>query len=720
MKPLPFRTLAIIILLLSTSGNIYPQKIYFVDNNSYYKYYVGTTEPPANWNQPDFDDSSWLNGKSSIGYGDNDDTTIVSTAPSVYIRYHFTADEYNICRTLSFYADYDDGFVAYLNGVEIVRVNLGNKGEYIPHDRLTDMSHEAQNYRAYFQPINAYYIDSFVVKEPLLTGNNVLAVQVHNDSLNGSDLSFMCRLLNLEKNYYYSFYDSDSRYRRQVPLDSTNFPIVSLQTDELGIPYPDNKYIAHMGIINNAGSKNKPSDSYNEYNGRISISLRGQTSLHWPKKQFRIETQDTTGENLNVALLGMPPDNDWILYGPFGDKSLIRNELAFILGRKLGYYEPRTRFCELLLNGEGMGLYVLTEKIKRDANRVDIAALKATDITGIDVTGGYIVKYDKGSNNIQYVDPDEDDIMPEQQTYINNFFKEYFAVLNTSNFLDPLSGYKKYIDDQSLIDYIIINEIMRNCDAYLYSTYMYKDRDDRDGRIKFGPLWDFDFSMGNVNFQNANFTNGWQFAYSTNNKIKVREILRDTTFVNNLNARWVELRNGILCNDSIFYLIDSLSHHIEQARIRNYNIWPVIQYPLSYYDVYAKNYDEEISNIKSWLTAHLSWMDENMPKIYYKLPDFNQIIPYTADKNESFSVYPNPFNDKIFVECHISIAGQITIELYDIVGNKIYSTYEYTHEDGYHTFLMDGHAIQKAGSGLYILRIRNNDKTVAQVKLIKQ
>ncbi len=682
-----------------------------------YKYYIGTAEPPANWNQPDFDDSAWLDGRSSIGYGDNDDTIVISKTTSVYIRYHFNADANTLCRTFSFYADFDDGFVAYLNGSEIVRVNLGKPGENIPHDRLTHLSHEAQDYRDYFQPINAYYIDSTVIKDPLVAGDNVLAVQVHNDSLDGSDLSFICRLLNLEKNVYYSFYDKDFCYRKQTPLDSTSFPIVLINTDEFCIPDPDNKYVAHMGIINNYPGTNKPTDSCNEFDGRISINLRGQTSLHWPKKQFRIETQDSAGENLNVGLLGMPADNDWILYGPFGDKSLMRNEMAFTLGRKLGYYEPRTRYCELLLNGEGMGLYILTEKIKRNANRVNIANLKPADITGVDVTGGYIIKYDKGSNNLQYVDPDQDEIMPEQQSYINSFFSDYFTVLKTNKFLDPVEGYKKYIDDQSLVDYIIISEVMRNCDAYLYSTYMYKDRDDRDGRIKFGPLWDFDFSMGNVNFQDAHLTNGWQFAYPTNNKIKVREILRDTVFVNYLNTRWSELRNNMLSNDSLIYLIDSLSHYIEKARLRNYTIWPVIQYPLSYYNVYAKSYDEEITHMKNWLTERLSWMDENMPRIYYPLTgDYN--IINTA--NESLSVYPNPFTDKLYVEFCAGSPGQIIFELYDITGKKIASSVVNTYDEGDQLFIMDGIELKQAGRGLYLLCIRNRENMISQVKLIKQ
>ncbi len=118
--------------------------------------------------------------------------------------------------------------------------------------------------------------------------------------------------------------------------------------------------------------------------------------MDFPKRSFDIETDDSTGNNLNVPLLGMPAENDWVLFGPFADKSQIRNELEFNIGRKLGHYEPRSRFCEFLLNGEFLGLYELFEKIKRDSNRVNIAKLTTSDNSGINVTGGYIIKYDKG------------------------------------------------------------------------------------------------------------------------------------------------------------------------------------------------------------------------------------------------------------------------------------------------------------------------------------
>ena len=91
-------------------------------------------------------------------------------------------------------------------------------------------------------------------------------------------------------------------------------------------------------------------DSFNGYDGQISIEIRGSSSQMFPKKQYALETQDIDGENLNVSILGMPAENDWILYAPYSDKSLLRNFLVYELARNMGRYASRTRFCELVIN----------------------------------------------------------------------------------------------------------------------------------------------------------------------------------------------------------------------------------------------------------------------------------------------------------------------------------------------------------------------------------
>ena len=163
-----------------------------------------------------------------------------------------------------------------------------------------------------------------------------------------------------------------------VSFTSSNLPIVVINTHGQQIP-DDYKIIADMGIIyNGEGVRNNLTDPFNNYNGKIGIEIRGSSSQMFPKKQYAVETKDANGNDLDVSLLGFPPEEDWILYAPYNDKSLIRDVLVYKLANDMGRYASRSKFCELVLNGEYMGIYVLFEKIKRDANRVNIKKMEPT------------------------------------------------------------------------------------------------------------------------------------------------------------------------------------------------------------------------------------------------------------------------------------------------------------------------------------------------------
>ncbi len=186
----------------------------------------------------------------------------------------------------------------------------------------------------------------------------------------------------------------------QVDFSVSNLPVVVIETNGQEI-LDDPRIVADMGIIyNGEGQDNHISDPFNHYEGKISIEYRGSTSLNYAKKSYSFETQDDYGANRNVPLLGMPEENDWVLYGPYGDKTLIRNIISYKLFSDLGHYAPRTSLCELVLNGNYQGVYVLVEKIKRDGNRVNIAGLNSSDISGDNLTGGYIIKIDKTNGDV--------------------------------------------------------------------------------------------------------------------------------------------------------------------------------------------------------------------------------------------------------------------------------------------------------------------------------
>jgi hypothetical protein len=175
-------------------------------------------------------------------------------------------------------------------------------------------------------------------------------------------------------------------------------PIIIINTNGTSIP-DEPKVSADMGIIDNFSGVNNVTDTWNGYSGKIGIEIRGSSSQMFPKKQYGVELQDINGNDLKASLLGLPPEEDWILFAPYNDKSLIRDALAYNLGRKMGRYASRSRFCELVLNGQYEGVYVLLEKIKRDSHRVDISDLDPDENSGDDLTGGYILKIDKTTGN---------------------------------------------------------------------------------------------------------------------------------------------------------------------------------------------------------------------------------------------------------------------------------------------------------------------------------
>ncbi len=419
---------------------------------------------------------------------------------------------------------------------------------------------------------------------------------------------------------------------------SSNLPIIIIYTNGQEI-LDSPKINSHMGIIDNGeGNRNFISDSLNGYNGNISIEIRGATSQSFPKKQYSFETQDSTGENNNVVLLGMPKENDWILSAPFSDKSLIRNALQYSLANELGWYASRTRFCEVVINNEYMGVYVLTEKIKRDKNRVNIAKLTDQDNAGDSQTGGYIIKLDKDvGDNIggwyssfpqnfsederiffQYHYPKEDDITFSQKNYIHQFMQDFESTMNSVNYTDPTNGYHKFINTDSFVDYFILSEISKNIDSYRLSVFMYKDRDDNGGKLAMGPIWDFNAAYGNVNYDNANLISGWykDSYYGGNYQIPFwwDKLFSDSTFVKKTQTRWTELRNTKLSDSVIYQKIDSLTTLLDEAQERNFDKWNILGQYVWPNNYVGGTYENEIGYLKNWITERTEWIDSNITK----------------------------------------------------------------------------------------------------------
>ena len=413
-----------------------------------------------------------------------------------------------------------------------------------------------------------------------------------------------------------------------VNYTESNLPIISINT--FGENIPDEPRInAQMGIINNNSGTNNIEDDFNDYNGRITIEKRGNSSQEQEKSPYRFETIDDNGENNNVKLLGLPEENDWILYAPWSDKSLMRNVLIYSLSNDMGRYAPRSEFVELYLNNEYRGVYVLMEKIKRDKNRVAISSLDPNSNFGDNLTGGYILKFDwaeTGDNNggffslidgmrYNYHYPKPDEISSEQESYIQSYINSYENIMN-SNKYNSEQGYSKFIDIGSFVDFIILQEISRNVDAYGLSTYIYKDKESINNMLTAGPIWDFNHGFGNCDYYKAWETDGWNISYTYEDMDQRAfwwlKLWNDDNFKEMVKDRYKVLRRSILSTTNINTKVDQYVSELGNSVNKNFTKWPILgEYIWPNKEVFD-TYQEEIIYLKSWINNRLTWMDSEL------------------------------------------------------------------------------------------------------------
>jgi hypothetical protein len=167
--------------------------------------------------------------------------------------------------------------------------------------------------------------------------------------------------------FLFLFLNSNSLEVKAQSSISSKFPIIVINTN--GAEIQDDKNIARMGIIDNGPGKiNTSEDVFNDFDGFVGIERRGSSSQMFPKKSYGFAIWTAEGIDSVASILGMPVEEDWILYAPYTDKSLMRNVLAFKIANEMGRYASRTRFCEVMLNGSYQGIYVMMEKVKRSGS----------------------------------------------------------------------------------------------------------------------------------------------------------------------------------------------------------------------------------------------------------------------------------------------------------------------------------------------------------------
>ncbi len=517
------------------------------------------------------------------------------------------------------------------------------------------------------------------------------------------------------------------------PFTSSNLPIVILNTNNQPIP-DEPKIEAFMRMIDNGqGNLNQVTDFPNAYNNKIGIERRGSTSGDFPQKSYGFETRDINGTVKDTVLLGMPAEHDWILYAPYNDKSCMRNILTYELSNEMNHYASRTVLCELVLNGQYQGIYTLMEKIKRDPNRVDISKLQPIDISGDELTGGYIIKIDKttGGNSdgwtsgypaadnstieFLYHYPKANDIQPQQKDYIQAYVDSFETALAGPAFADPNTGYRKYSVPETFIDFLILNEISKNVDGYRLSTFFHKEKDSKGGKLRMGPIWDFNLAWWNADYCQGFDATGWQYDFSTTCPggwqlpTWWKRMLQDPWFQDELKCRWTTLRQTTLSNDSLYAKIDSIAQYLNQAKDRHFDKWPLLGiYTWPNPSPIPTDYAGEIAAIKSWILDRATWIDNNIQGTCH--------LGIIEEEIASLSVYPNPFTEQLTASWFSTGISHAHIRLVDLNGHEISSMHK-TPAYGMNEVKLE----QVSGglsSGIYWVEIQEGT-SISRVKVVK-
>jgi len=375
------------------------------------------------------------------------------------------------------------------------------------------------------------------------------------------------------------------------------------------------KIPATMRVLD--GKTNNVADSAKGTLYDIGIKVRGQSSALFPKPGYSVEVRDEKGEGMDVSMFGLPPADDWVFHGPYVDKSMLRNALAYWLFRQAGRYAPRTKHFDLYINGVYRGVYVMVEKIKRGKYRVNVSKLKETDIAGDSLTGGYIWAFDKvgtntggaGSDNqggiqaegfntsdglnviLHY--PKKANIQKEQEEYLKKYLNDLEALFKNGKNGD---GFEKYVDLGSAVDYVLHQEITNNGDSYWCSFFLHKPKDKTkngvftEGKVTLGPPWDFNLAMSNGGMMGFGGSgNSWQIESSSKSGNGgmwgmgggsliapkwLTGMWKRSDYQSELKKRWAELRSGVWHTKVMDAYLDSMKTYLTKAADRNFKRWP--------------------------------------------------------------------------------------------------------------------------------------------------
>ncbi len=405
-----------------------------------------------------------------------------------------------------------------------------------------------------------------------------------------------------------------------VSLESGNsFPTVYIYTK-------NNAQIQKGTYVSGSIRIEDPKHRYsNEADLDTTMRIKGRGNATWgnfPKKPYHIKLDE------KAKVFGLPKNKDWVLLANYSDKSLLRNEVAMEISKICGMpWTPTFYPVEVYLNGKYNGVYDFGDHKEVANHRVDITVVTDKDNSGDAVTGGYYFEIEQQLDEpvswsttmgvpMMFKDPEHP--TKEQQNYVKSYFNDFEKALQSSSFTDPNTGYQKYIDVSSFIDYYIVQELTKNIDGNLRkSTFITKER---GGKLKMYHVWDFDFALGNCDYFGSYYGisgggsdffikdfgyqgYGWGWYY---------RLFQDNNFKLKVKNRWNQVKTEL--RDRIPAFIDEQSQYISEYADRNFEVWPILDTYVWPNRRIPGSYAGEVEYLRSWYLERFNWLDTEINK----------------------------------------------------------------------------------------------------------
>jgi hypothetical protein len=496
--------------------------------------------------------------------------------------------------------------------------------------------------------------------------------------------------------YGYQGEGNDSRL-----FQLTNLPTITIHTVDAADIVSKDKYLKGIVSIISENGTHLFTDS---------LEIRGRGNVSWelfPKKPYRIKLYN------KASLLNMPAkEKNWTLISNYGDKTLMRNLLAFDLSERLDMaYTPAGKAVDVILNGEYKGTYQLCDQIEVDKKRIDIEKMSPEDVTLPNLSGGYLLEIDGYADKeiswfrssrtytpvtIKY--PKDDEIVPEQKTYITSYFNSMESALFSSDYKDETNGYSKYIDKESFVRHFLIGEFSGNTDTY-WSTYLYKKRN--EDLFRFGPVWDFDIAYEN-DYRTYSINNNSDWIYSSRGSSAggarsiVNRLLSDSVLYEKIRSVYASYRDwGFLSESALLNVVDDYATELEQSQKLNFIRWDILNTRVHMNPTTYGSYAAEVKNVKEYIKKRLIWMDKKL--------DYTPSVVASNNKKRNSEIFVRTDINSIQIN---NLSQPQQIDIIDLLGRTVVSK------------AVSENTVINIEKGIYLLLVTNSSGVSEVIKCV--